>query len=76
MGSGPPPLKKHKNIAFLSNTDPEPLKNRIAAKQAFNVGPHHRHASETPFIWRFAGGPMMAHLHWYFDPPSSHQLNN
>ena len=21
---------------------------------------HHRHASETPFKWRFAGGPMMA----------------
>ena len=20
---------------------------------------HHRPASETPFIWRFAGGPMM-----------------
>ena len=23
---------------------------------------HHRHASETPFKWRFAGGPMLAHL--------------
>ena len=24
---------------------------------------HHRPASETPFKWRFAGGPMMAQ-HW------------
>ena len=23
---------------------------------------HYRHASETPFQWRFAGGPMMAHF--------------
>ena len=23
---------------------------------------HHRPASETPFKWRFAGGPMMAHI--------------
>ena len=35
---------------------------------------HHRHASETPFQWRFAGGPMMARLWWYLDPPSPHQL--
>ena len=23
---------------------------------------------------RFAGGPMMTRLYWYFDPPSPHQL--
>ena len=23
---------------------------------------HHRHASEAPFKWRYAGGPMMARL--------------
>ena len=35
---------------------------------------HHRLASETPFQWRFAGGPMIAHFRCYFDPPSPHQL--
>ena len=25
----------------------------------------HQHASETPFKWRFASGPMMARLKWY-----------
>ena len=34
----------------------------------------HRHASETTFKWRFAGGPMMARLEWYLDPSSPHQL--
>ena len=37
-GSGPP-LKNHKNIGFLSNTNPDPLKNHKAAKLAFNAGP-------------------------------------
>ena len=38
----------------------------------------HRHASETPFKWRFAGGLMMDRLQWFFGaflppppPPSS-----
>ena len=32
MGSGPPPppLKNYKNIGFLSNTGPDPLKNHKA----------------------------------------------
>ena len=34
----PPPPKNHKNIGFLSNTGPDPLKNHKAAKPAFNVG--------------------------------------
>ena len=49
-------LKNHKNIGFLSNSGPDPLKNHEATEPAFNVGPssarqrgHHRHASETPF---------------------------
>ena len=46
---------------------------KLAYKPAFNVGPHHRHASETPFKWRFAGGPMMARLKWYLDPAYPHQ---
>ena len=37
---------------------------------------HHQHASETPFKWRYAGGPMMARLKWYLDPPTPHQLKN
>ena len=39
-GSSPP---DHKNIEFSSNTGLDPLKNRKATKQAFNVGP-----SSTP----------------------------
>ena len=46
----PPPLIKHKNVGFLHNTGLDPQ--------------HHRPASKTPFQWRFAGGPMMAHLYW------------
>ena len=34
----PPPLKNHKNIGFLINTGPDPLKNRKATKPAFKVG--------------------------------------
>ena len=30
----PPPLKNHKNLGFLSNTGPDPLKNQKAAKLA------------------------------------------
>ena len=37
-GSGSP-LENHKNIGFLSNTCPDPLKNHKATKPAFNVGP-------------------------------------
>ena len=55
------PLKNHKNIGFLSNTSPDPLKNHKATKPAFSLG-HYWHASETPFKLRFAGGPMMARL--------------
>ena len=33
----PPPLEKHKNIEFVSNTGPDPLKNHITTKPAFNV---------------------------------------
>ena len=42
-GSGPSPLKNHKNIGFLSNTGPDPLKIYKAAKTAFNVGPSSAH---------------------------------
>ena len=35
-GSGHP-LKYHKNIGFLSNSGPDPLKNYEATEPAFNV---------------------------------------
>ena len=57
-GFGPNLLKNQKNIGFLSTTGQDPLKNHKTAKPAFILG-HQRHASETPFKRRFAGGPMM-----------------
>ena len=38
-GPPPPPLANHKNIGFLGNIVPDPLKNHKATKPAFNVGP-------------------------------------
>ena len=38
-GPDPPPLKNYKNIGFLSNSGPDPLKNHNAPEPAFNVGP-------------------------------------
>ena len=55
----PTPLKNHKNIGYLGTTGPDSMENYKATKPAFHVG-HHGHASQTPFKWRFAGGPMMA----------------
>ena len=60
-GSRPPPLENHKSIGFLSNTGPDPLKTTKLPGQHSVLG-HHRPARETPFKWRFSGGPMMAHL--------------
>ena len=45
-GSGPP--ENHKNIGFLRNTAPDPLKNHKAIKPAFN--------------WVIIGPPMKRHL--------------
>ena len=55
------PLKNHKNIGFLCDTGPDPLKITKLPSQYSMLG-HHRHASQTPFKWRFAGKPMMAPL--------------
>ena len=60
-GPDPPPLKNHKNLGFLSNTGLDSLKITKLPRQHLMFD-HHRHASETPFKWRFAGGPMMASL--------------
>ena len=63
-GSGPP--WKITNIGFLRNTGPDPLKiTKLQIKHSM-LG-HHRPASETPFKWCFASGPLMAH------PSSSRQ---
>ena len=32
-------MENHKNIGFLSNAGPDPLKNHKATHSAFNVGP-------------------------------------
>ena len=50
--------KNHKNIGFLSNTGLDPLKITKLSSQHSMLG-HHRHASETPFRWRFAGWPIL-----------------
>ena len=57
----PPPLKNHKNIEFLSNTGPDPLKFSRLPRQHPTLG-HHRHASETPFKsfrWWADDGPLL-----------------
>ena len=59
-GSGPP-LKNHKNIGFLGNTGPDPMKITKLQSQHSMLG-NHRPDNEMPFKWRFAGGRMMAHL--------------
>ena len=60
-------VKNHINIGSLSNNGPDPLKITKVPSQQLMLG-HHRHASETPYNWRFAGGLMMAGLKWYLDP--------
>ena len=64
----PPPLKNRKNIEFLNNTAPDPLKiTKLPSKHSM-LG-HHWHASEMPIKWRFAGGPIKAHLFVKVGPP-------
>ena len=70
---GPDPLERSQKIGFLSNTGPDPLKNRKATRPEFDVMPL-PNASETPFKWCFVGGSTMARFKWYFDHLSSHQL--
>ena len=66
------PLKNKKNIGFLSNTGLDQLKITKLLSQHSMLG-HHRHANETPFIWRFAGGLTMARFSgiWNLDPHST-----
>ena len=53
------PPEKSRKLGFLSNTGPDPLKTTKLPSQHSMLG-HHRHASETPFKWRFAGMSMTA----------------
>ena len=72
----PIPLKNHKNIGFLNNTGPDPLKITKLPSQHSMLG-HHRHASETPFKWRFCwriqDGPLTVVFGFSISP---HQLKN
>ena len=53
------PLENHENIGFLINIGPDSLKIvKLPCPQSILC--HDRHASETPFKWHFAGGPIMA----------------
>ena len=65
----PPPPKNHKNIGFLSNTGPDPLKIHKAAKPAFNAG-----TSLARQRWRFAGGPMVTRFKCFLDLLSPYQI--
>ena len=56
-----PPLKNNKDIGFPRNIDPDHLKITKLPSHHSMVG-HYRHANETPFQWRIAGGPIMAHF--------------
>ena len=60
---GPDPLhpEKSQKYSFFSNTGLNPLKITKLPKQHSMLG-HYQHTSETPFKWRFAGGPIMARL--------------
>ena len=57
-GSLDPPGKLQ-NIGFLGSSGPDPLKITKLPIQ-HSILCHHRPASETPFKWRFADGPLMA----------------
>ena len=57
MGSGPPPLKIHKNIGFLSNNGPDLLKITIVPSQHSMLG-HHRQAKRH-LNGGFDNGPLL-----------------
>ena len=67
-GAGP---KDHKNIEFLSNAGPDPLKNFEATEPAFNVGPssaRQRNAIYMAFRWRADDGPLAYSAIWIHPP--------
>ena len=59
MGHGPP---ERSQKGFLSNTGPDPLKNRKATRPEFNVRPpsgRQRNAIEMAFRWRADDDPLI-----------------
>ena len=66
---GPGPPEKSQKYRVPSNIGPDPLK--ITKHSMFG---HHRHVSETPFKWRFAGGPMMTFKWRFADGPMMARL--
>ena len=63
-GGTPSPEKK--NIEFLSNTCPDPLKNYKAAMPVFNLGPSSArqqnvilNAIKMAFSWQSVDGPLI-----------------
>ena len=72
-GPDPPPPGNHKKQGFLAILVRRPWKITNIPSQQSMLG-HHRHANETRFKLRFAGGPMMARFKWYLIPLSPHQL--
>ena len=74
----PPPLKNHKKLGCFANTGQDSDKSLKITKlpSQNSMLDQHRHASEKPFKWRFAGMPMTARLYWRLDPPSHHKFKN
>ena len=65
------PLKDSKNIGFLSNTGPDPLKNHKATKPAFIGMPAKRHFNVVilmMFRWLSDDGPLIVVFVWILFP--------
>ena len=60
-GRGYGSLEKSKIKGFLVNICPDPLQITKLPSQ-HSMLDHHRHASETPFKWRFVSRTVMARL--------------
>ena len=56
-----PTPENRKNKGYLSHTAPDNPEISHSYQASIQLG-HHGPASETPFKWRFIGGPMMAHF--------------
>ena len=71
LGSGPPlPHGKTQSCRLSWNYLITGWKN---TKLPMSV--HHRTASEAPFIWRFAGGPMVARFGYFLCPCKFSAMN-
>ena len=55
----PPPPENYQKYRVFSNTGPDSLEITKLPSQ-HSMTDHHQPASETPFKWRFASGPIMA----------------